>query len=439
MPIEMRGAGLLHITTVVPNDDPWEMNQWEVFSLRRGPLRDMKPMDSAEALLYSCTGCDEHFPEDEMVQAHHGPYSIEFSRYCEGCDHNTYTCEACDVIFDDNWAGMHNVHNEILCGGCFSDSYYWCNSCDTVLSHDDGDGEYCNNCQDQEEDDGVIHDYSYKPRAIFFSVPSDAKSGAPAFTVAEPYFGVELEVEATGAYSPSEIAERFLDTMNGGTEAYYAKHDGSLSWGVELVSHPRTLASWQALGDQLADALATISSMGGKAWERSSTGLHVHMDRRAFNSQGHIGRFAYIIASNQPGMVEFCGRDASYASFDGLRQGGAVKKAIGQRSGSHSDAVNFWNSATVEVRTFRSSLAGARVLGAIELVHALTQYTATMTTRDIVLGASSWDSIKEWVIENKTTYPNASYIFEGNRFKVGRTIQDNYRYDNVAKGDKECV
>ena len=56
------------------------------------------------------------------------------------------------------------------------------------------------------------------------------------------YFGVELELDEAG--EDNENAQELLDIVNSNRyeeEHMYAKHDGSLTEGFELVTHPMSL------------------------------------------------------------------------------------------------------------------------------------------------------------------------------------------------------
>ena len=77
------------------------------------------------------------------------------------------------------------------------------------------------------ERDNAIQDYYYKPTPNFFGT-------GPRF------FGVELEIDEAG--ENDHKAWELLNIANGeGEKRLYCKHDGSLSDGFELVTHPMTL------------------------------------------------------------------------------------------------------------------------------------------------------------------------------------------------------
>ena len=70
----------------------------------------------------------------------------------------------------------------------------------------------------------IIHDYSYRPDALFHSTDKNERL----------YFGLEIEVEDPRTLSESSEYAHRLEGM----ELAYLKHDGSLSCGYEIVTHP---------------------------------------------------------------------------------------------------------------------------------------------------------------------------------------------------------
>ena len=334
-------------------------------------------------------------------------------QWCEDCTENdSWNCDSCGDTYSTD-SGSHETGWSHYCEDCFTNNgFYYCGQCGEVSRDDIG----CQQCRDN----GIIHDYSYKPDAIFHRT---AENPVGQFA----HYGIEIEVEASReGWSPEEIATSFIETMGGESE-FYAKHDSSLDNGVELVSHPRTLASWQELGDTLSAGLEKLHLNSARAWNRDTTGLHVHADRRAFTSRSHLGRFAYLISANRAGMVRFCGRDAEYASFTNMKaHPGAVKKATGRGWSNHSDAVNFSPAHTVEVRTFRPSLAGGRIVAAVELVDAMITYTRNLTSADALTGAMHWDTFSAWLTV-QADYTNAAHIMNGGRFQPATTLNNTKR------------
>lgn len=94
-------------------------------------------------------------------------------------------------------------------------------------AHYDGDEPLCNRCYEGSCTHDYIEDYYYKPEPIFYGE-------------GKRFFGVELEIDGAGESDSS--ASSVMDIANGnGLEHIYCKHDGILSEGFEIVTHPMTL------------------------------------------------------------------------------------------------------------------------------------------------------------------------------------------------------
>jgi hypothetical protein len=283
----------------------------------------------------TCTDCDNNFAivryrSWRMRETFNLPDNHEFMEFVQ--IEGIYRCRSCaDVYMDDN-GGSDNFH---YCESCedtvrLSDTRRWegdryCEGCvdGNVYTCDDCGEEYwsehynCSYDPDEDEDNGVIHSYSYRPRPEFFG------SG-------QYHLGFELEVEARNSsrYHGAEITQNML-----GSRAYM-KDDGSLNDGFEIVTHPHTLDKYQ--GDFDWDFLDKLKREGFRSWNTTSCGLHVHVSRTAFGTgassmgcynrptrseiilkrQSHELRFMKLIYDNQRQVERIAGRsNNNYATF----------------------------------------------------------------------------------------------------------------------------
>lgn len=153
---------------------------------------------------------------------------VEGDLLCNDCvDEQTVTCEHCgEVIWSCNSVSDHDT---CLCQECFDRHYHRCESCDRIINENDTYWEnglpYCCNCY-EEICDEEIEDYDYKPDPIFYG------SG-------NRFFGVELEINEGG--KDNDNVRQLKDSANYRDERIYIKLDGSLNYGMEIVSHPMTL------------------------------------------------------------------------------------------------------------------------------------------------------------------------------------------------------
>lgn len=317
-----------------------------------------------------------------------------------GGRHNYNTCQSCDDIFHrDNGYWYRDT---LYCYDCYENYYYECNDCGTECWEGDG-----HECDDEDEDNGSIHSYSYRPSPYFFGT-------------GQYHLGFELEVEArsNSRYEGAELVQNALGAHS------YMKDDGSLSDGFEVVTHPHTLEKYQTEFNW--EFVSRLKSEGYRSWNTDTCGLHVHVSRTAFGTgetpwgrvdrdaiilkrQAHELRFMKLIYDNQRQVERIAGRsNNNYATFQD--KGKLVSKLkFGNQSSGRYSAINTENDATLEVRVFKGSLRKERVLSALEFVAASVEYT-----RDLKVTAKnqalSWLRFTAYVSENIETYPNLALI-----------------------------
>jgi len=318
-----------------------------------------------------------------------------------GGEHNYVSCPACeDIIHRDNGLWFDD---SLYCENCHDSNVYDCNECGE--SQWDGNGHDCS--EDDDEDNGSIHSYSYRPSPFFFGK-------------GQYYLGFELEVEARNGsrYQGAEIAQNEL-----GGHAYM-KDDGSLSDGFEIVTHPHTLSDYQT--DFNWEFIPKLKREGFRSWNTDTCGLHVHVSRTAFGSgesawgrsdreqiilkkQAHELRFMKLIYDNQRQVERIAGRSGNhYATFQD--KGKLVEKVkYGNQTNGRYSAINTENDATLEVRVFKGSLRKERVLSALEFVTASVEYTRDLkvTSKNQAL---TWLAFTGYVSTHLDTYPNLALI-----------------------------
>lgn len=188
-------------------------------------------------------------------------------------------CELCGEVydpdelipFDDRLICPECLENETTLCACYDQSYMTCSECGRLIHCedsyylDDSDEPLCLTCLEEANRD-VIQGYYYKPEPIFYGT-------------GPRYFGVELEIDEGG--ERGDYASQILTPANVGfTERLYCKHDGSLSNGFELVTHPMSLEYHQ---EEMPwpEVLRTARSLGYRSHQTQTCGL-VHLSRKAF-------------------------------------------------------------------------------------------------------------------------------------------------------------
>ena len=346
-------------------------------------------------------------------------------------------CDICEDVLEDGWS--ENVRTETYsvveaCEAC-TRSLDWCSECDmhaqsvaTLSESDwDGDGRHvcyyclgrfytrCGSCHnhyrfnDSHNCDPSIHDYTYKPYPVFRWA-----SGEREVVPGTAFFGVEIESENRTSYGRSSVLA-LLRSGDVDEERHYFKYDGSLDSdvGVELVSHPSTLAAWREDSSYWQGVLEAMVAGGQRAWLLDNAGIHVHVSRGSFSGDSHLARFLLFFARNQRMVEGVACRVSSYARFDGLGDKVALKVKAGYNA-SHFDAVNVSGRDTVEVRVFRSSLKWERLLADIEFVSAVQEFTRSAGVSGFARGRFSWLDFVEFV--EAGNFPQLAVVISGGSF-----------------------
>lgn len=257
----------------------------------------------------------------------------------------------------------------------------------------------------------MIHNYSYKPEPEI-GYKNDRESREHLT------FGVELECEPRNdggnvRMDAYELSDR-IDEIPGGRT--YCKSDGSLSNGVEIVSHPGTLAHhmyvmhWRQIQ-------RTCEKAGFRSHDAANSGLHVHVGRAQLGStdaeRDDVTRKVQVLfALYTAELTRFSRRRRScLGQWAPINRLGVTPDDIRhERSGSrlaswafthvpayrsnHNDrytAVNVTNSATVEIRIFRGTLKRDTLIAAIQLVSNVFEYAMAHDWADIP--ASTWADV----------------------------------------------
>lgn len=313
----------------------------------------------------------------------------ESFRECDECGHSL--CESCGNTTDGGDVACERHYCE-----CVDCGYSWC-------GRFHNDESLCESCYEERGESEYINDYSHKPYPNFIGLPCDGL-----------YMGVEIEAEL----EPTTRGAEYLHSHSDGEQRYYLKHDGSVQ-GYELVTHPGSLDAWR-------DGLVIDWDVWNR-WVREyepaledgyNNGLHVHISRDAFYRNGtrrnggtldaaHVWRWIQLIYRNPDAWKRIGGRDgSSYASWHRVAEerANAHRYARGTDYPDRYSAVNFQNSATIELRFLKPNRDKAVLLGQLEWIAASVDYTRTMTYADVTSGALSMDAFNDWMVTHRAEY-----------------------------------
>ena len=329
--------------------------------------------DCFTKLFMICTECGRAVKNDDITR-------IDGDAYCDDCFEELFTvCFHCGVTVRRDDA-FHDPDGDAYCEDCFDDLFTTCDNCGCVVSRDDAvyidDGEYCEDCASGRE---AIHDYGYHPEPDFY----DGGSCDPDVDL-NLYMGVELEVDK--GRNPGALARELSDL----TEMLYCKHDGSLSDGVEIVTHPCTLAAHRERFPW-SEVLSLCSTHGFKSHDANTCGLHVHVSRSAFRDSRDVFTAVALIDRLRSYIVRFSRRSVEKLNrwakildtceLTPFPSYGIATSNIAEDS--RYVAVNLQNDNTVEFRFPRGSLRYDTVIGTIELCRNIVIYARTHEPKDV--------------------------------------------------------
>ncbi len=327
-------------------------------------------------------------------------YTFEGISFCKDCfEQQTVICDHCrERIWRENAEGNNDT---VLCPRCYDNYYTHCDDCGVLISNDEAcweDGEdipYCERCFEQMQSNARIHPYGYKPDPIFYG-------SGPL------YLGVELEVDIGGEYGDN--AEKLTDIANFENDHLYAKHDGSINDGFELVSHPMTLEyhtdtmPWKEVFEKAID-------LGYRSHQTTTCGLHCHVNRSAFgcNEQEQekvIARIVYFVEKHWDELLRFSRRTelsinrwaSRYGIAESLKE--TYKNAKDKRMGRYV-AVNLENYHTVEFRLFRGTLRYETFLATLQLVELICRNCIMLT--DEALEKQTWQEFTKAAKQKELT------------------------------------
>jgi len=383
------------------------------------------------------TECSEiYIPDGYWVEA------VGAGDVCDVCQHHgaIYTCEDCadNHYFAPTVTGNHYQYicyrdsvDEWLCEACFqgcidSGRVIYCSECNDY--HHESEGIH----RGDNDDADYVHDYSYKPAPIFRpEIPPVAYTRAPSLyrvfnalpttplrnrdtreIVAKrelTRYGIEVEFEIPNG-SKSEIAQ-FIHEFDPMETTVFAKHDGSLDYGIELNFHPRSLDAWRNYMNSMSDFFSDLRDLGARG-DVSNAGIHIHANKRGLESPSHLWRMLRFMALNKDAVQKFARRESHWARFDHIDEM-SVELAFGREYGEHYDALNV-GSDTVEFRIFRGSLKSGRVLANLEFIDALTEYTRGMSLAEIRGGSLAWGAFGEFI--NAGGYGACAVAMSGGSF-----------------------
>lgn len=392
------------------------------------------PLEYAET---ACSTCPE---VDGLIVE--GNVNENLCRYCIA--DGVILCEHCEEATWRENALPVDGHNDFVCADCDESHYAYCDDCNTRY-RTAGDG-----CRCETEESVWIQDHYYPgcgcccqtccsrrtvtaPRAInnYSYMPQLRFRGE-----GKVFLGAEIELVTS---RPIDDARRAVALLGG--DLVYCKEDGSISQGFELCTHPMSY-EWM------------MTEFPWDKWEEfvgvrmgadSSTGIHVHVSRTAFEAPSHDYRWLLFWHRNAEFIQRIARRRASsYANFNGgerqlaasvakkdrvivcgkcsaCRFNKANRRTQGEYGAMWCEvqlqkyaAVNLLHRDTYECRVFASTTDQTQIKAAFGLVAGTVEYTRKLRANDVLRNSAwDWQMFVDWAADQGDKY--APLISEVNR------------------------
>ena len=364
--------------------------------------------------VYACRCCDNFFIKEEGNN-----YSTEYCsrcfdrgyvKTCDGCGKETHDfdsrggsvyCRSCIPLLRkcdccDNWT-FKPVHKRIngilynLCNNCKDYELTTCSTCFYLLpkgvecpkcerylnrcptcNTPRFQEEFCRSCTTNKH--SKIMNYSYKPHYYFNYKEKNE----------QVYIGFENEIN----YADSSDTTLQLQDIykNYKASELYVKSDGSIRGsGFELVSMPMSYSFFKDFD------LSSVFSYT-PALNDDSCGLHVHVNKSAFEGDIHLYKFIDFINNNNTFIKKIAGRDFnSYSKKYNNKISNAVAK---KHNIERYHAVNITGSKTVEVRIFKRAKNQNQLRYRVEFVFALVEFTRNCSIKE-----NTVSNFVNWVVK----------------------------------------
>lgn len=162
--------------------------------------------------------------------------------------------------------------------------------------------------------------YSYIPSYLY-------RGQGPA------HFGMEVEISCSDIYPVMEAVQGHLGNL-----AYF-KDDGSVA-GIEIVTHPFDYPWAEKNFDW--DVFPAIRDAGGRAIT-SSNGIHIHVSRKAFDTDSHLYRWMKLFYRNANDIHRIARRaDNHWCSFTSTHRQGHMAHVRKEKMGRPKPMPDNW-------------------------------------------------------------------------------------------------
>lgn len=294
-------------------------------------------------------------------------------------------CEHCGEWVDEY--DTRSVGDETWCDWCVDDHARYCDECEEYFDEsdvdyfEDSDQHLCRSCQ-EEVGYRLIGSWNYCPPITFFGSASS------------PRMGVELETD--GGRNRLNYAKA-LSKIEGFQNHFWMTDDGSLQDGVEITSHPMSLAYHESLMGLYEEIGETANRFGYASHNGGRCGLHVSIPKDWFGKtevvqDAGIYKLMRLTQRFERQLTTFSRRLDNHwceyrTSYDyspkketvsvkgGTRENSLLAKSYDFKMNERTKyrAVNICHRNHVEIRIFRGTLKWSTYFASLALVDGLAR------------------------------------------------------------------
>jgi hypothetical protein len=382
--------------------------------------------DYSTRMLPVCSNCGQcravdYYPLDEGV-----------TLLCRDCASSTVeTCSTCGRLTRLTRHAQDGI--TVLCRACWYDAFFVCEGCHAIRPQDDescGVPGHCMECaegrrfsEDNDEDDGPIYGHNYLPDDLQWLLSAaEAKQVPPMDRTAiaalptqwlrqcaregcypdKMYFGVELEVEVTGEESRTYLAGQLPSFT-------FAKNDGSLTHGFEVVSVPATWTWMRENEQKWNDTLNFLRRHGCRSYQTTTCGMHVHISKEPVSSF-HLYKLLTLVYRNQPLFERLSRRPdgelSHWAQLSGWHNHRWTPEARDKHQDGKYRAINLSHPHTIEFRIFKGTLGQRGFWQNLEVVKSVVDFSKAEPPK--LMTACEY---KTFVKDHRKDFPRLSPTF----------------------------
>ena len=371
--------------------------------------------DCRDEELCWCEDCEEYHRD------YNGSHVESVGRWvCDNCLERYYTrCERCgEYIPDGNTVTVivsDRGWTEEWCTNCAEYNTWTCDECGDVYSDDiepieDDWDRYCPNCRGgRPQDTGDINTwrspryregYCFKPAPCLCATESERRMAGDDWKTKIIFYGFELEIDRNVKCDrENEWSEKIVDEL----PSTYCKKDCSLDKGgsysgIEIVSHPATLAWYEERKSQFDSCFDMLKEGGWLSHDAGTCGLHVHISLHALEEANPwaVNNMLFLVDRFWDKLVKFSRRTEyqlnRWARRYSIARGTYEEiKNMAKRECDRYMSVNLQNEHTVEIRMFRGTLNTETFFATLQLIDTMVKRCIEIGNDVRKLQAMSWE------------------------------------------------